>query len=142
MTTLLLTRANTLGVLVLSVLLASQLSLNAADAVNTYPPLESVERFEIVDDVLHDTSQKVCSSNKAGTAHLLTWLKQKAPLPFDPKWQGSYRPILIVRFWKHGKLDPVEIAITHEWKDTGGNIRSLSDAEVKSLMTGVLKACQ
>lgn len=115
---------------------------SAAETSTSRPDIAKIERFELTDARLHDTTHQISSTNKVASKILIEWLSLNAPPPFDPKWQGSYRPILTVRFWVRDRSEAVQISITHEWKDMQGKVWTLDDAKVSSLMTSVLKACR
>lgn len=114
----------------------------AADMPPMLPDIDQVERFELTDARLTDATLQITSTNRAALKQLIGWLQRNAPPPYDPNWQGSYRPILTVRLWQRDRSEPAQISITHEWKDMQGKVWTLDDAKVTALMRSILTVCK
>jgi hypothetical protein len=111
-----------------------------ADEVPSYPEAQDVIRFEIDDEKLVETKLQISSTNSDAINYMLKWLNTNATLPFDKNWRGSYRAILIVRFWLKGKNEPRQFSLYPEWKDAKDIIHKLTETDVSNLFAEILKA--
>ena len=116
--------------------------VHSEDALLSMPDIDHIGRFEVIAEYLTDTSSHIVSSNQKATEVLLRWLDNRVSFPLDPRYSGSYRPILTVRFWSKEGTAPTRLQLVHEWKDASGRVRTLWRDDIDALFRDILAACE